>query len=145
MTIRKASYGDIPAMSNLLSELFMIEDDFTVDIEKQARGLKILLDTPSAIVLVAQSDEVVIAMATLQTLVSTAAGDYVGLIEDVIVTKAYRSLGVGSKLLQAIIDEADDRGWGRLALGVDRRNEKAVSFYQKYKFSLSHMGIMYRL
>ncbi len=54
MNIRRAVHNDIPQMANLLSELFAIEDDFTIDTEKQSRGLKLLLDTHSAIVLVVQ-------------------------------------------------------------------------------------------
>ncbi|HEX5330654.1 hypothetical protein, partial [Sulfuricurvum sp.] len=82
MNIRRASYEDISDMARLLGELFAIEDDFTIDTEKQSRGLKLLLDTESAIVLVAQEEERVIAMATIQKLVSTAIGEYVGIIED---------------------------------------------------------------
>lgn len=142
--IRRALYDDIPVMANLLGELFAIEDDFTADVEKQARGLKILLDTPSSIVLVAQKDDNVIGMASAQTLVSTAAGDYVGLIEDVIVTKAYRGMGVGKALIEALISASEHQGLKRLALGADHRNHNAVAFYKKQGFTTSHLGLMYR-
>lgn len=143
--IRRACYDDIDAMAGLLSELFAIEDDFSIDIEKQSRGLKLLLDTPSAILLVAESKEGVIGMASVQTLISTAMGEYVGLIEDVIVTEAYRGAGIGKALLEALIAESECAGLKRLALGADHRNHNAIAFYQKHGFSISNMGLMYRI
>jgi len=145
MIVRHADYKDIPEMANLLSELFAIEDDFTVDAEKQVRGLQLLLDTPSAVVLVAESDERVVGMVSMQSLVSTAIGERVGLIEDMIVTQSYRGKGIGSSLLEALIAESANKKYGRLALGADSRNSGAIAFYQKYGFTTSHMGLMYRI
>lgn len=143
MSIRRARYDDIPAMANLLSKLFTIEDDFAIDIEKQSHGLKLLLDTENAIVLVAQEEENVIAMATVQKLVSTAMGEYVGLIEDVIVHEAYRGKGIGKSLLEELITESEIAGLKRLALGADHRNHNAIAFYEKFGFTTSQMGLMY--
>lgn len=145
MIIRHAAYKDIPEMANLLCELFSIEDDFSVDAEKQFRGLKLLLDSPNATVLVAEADERVVGMVSMQSLVSTAIGENVGLIEDMIVAQVYRSKGIGSRLLEALITESARKKYGRLALGADNRNSKAIAFYQKYGFTTSHMGLMYRL
>ncbi|ADR34164.1 GCN5-related N-acetyltransferase [Sulfuricurvum kujiense DSM 16994] len=145
MIVRRANYKDIPEMSSLLSELFAIEDDFTVDAEKQSRGLKLLLDTPNAVVLVAEEDECVIGMVSMQSLVSTAIGENVGLIEDMIVTQAHRGKRIGSSLLEALIAESAKKNYGRLSLGADNRNSGAIAFYQKYGFTTSHMGLMYRV
>jgi ribosomal protein S18 acetylase RimI-like enzyme len=145
MNIRRATYDDISEMVNLLSELFAIEDDFTIDSKKQKRGLELLLDTESAIVLVAQEEERVIAMATIQKLVSTAIGEYVGIIEDVIVSETHRGRGIGKSLLEALIAESEKAGLKRLALGADHRNLAAIAFYQKHGFSTSNMGLMYYL
>lgn len=145
MTIRRAVQSDIPAMGELLRELFSIEDDFTVDLEKQSRGLKLLLDTSNAIVLVVESDDQVIAMASVQTLVSTAMGESVGIIEDVVVTEAYRGKGIGKRLLERVIEESECSGLKRLALGADHRNLAAIAFYEKHGFTTSHMGLMYRI
>jgi len=145
MIVRRANYKDIQEMSSLLSELFAIEDDFIVDAEKQSCGLKLLLDTPNAVVLVAEEDERVIGMVSMQSLVSTAIGESVGLIEDMIVTQAHRSKGIGSSLLEALITESAKKNYGRLSLGADNRNSGAIAFYQKYGFTTSHMGLMYRI
>jgi len=145
MIIRRASYDDISAMVNLLNELFTIEDDFVIDGEKQSRGLKLLLDIPNAIVLIVQECDSVIAMASVQPLVSTAIGETVGIIEDVVVTGSYQGRGIGKALIEALIGESEKAGLKRLALGADQRNLTAIAFYQKQGFTASHMGLMYYL
>lgn len=143
MIIRQAKQDDIPVMVALLGELFAIEDDFVIDSMKQTNGLTLLLEIPDSVALVVQIDDKIIAMATVQKFVSTAMGDYVGMIEDVVVTKAYRAQGIGKKLLHALIDECHKRGMKRLALGADQRNQSAIEFYQKLGFKPSNMGFLY--
>lgn len=145
LSIRLAYSEDIPQMVKLLGELFSIEVDFTMDTVKQSRGLELLLQNSHSIVLVAEISNSVVGMITLQRVISTVIGGYVGIIEDVIVTQTCRGAGIGTKLLDAAIDEADQREWGRLALGVDLRNTKAIDFYKKMGFSTSHMALMYYL
>lgn len=145
VTIRLAYSADIPAMVKLLSELFAIEDDFTIDAEKQSRGLELLLQNAQSVVLVAEAPHGVVGMISLQRMISTAMGEYVGIIEDVVVATSTRGYGIGTKLLETAIDEGARREWGRLALGVDLRNTKAIAFYQKYGFEISNMGLMYKI
>ena len=54
INIRDAHRDDVGAMAGLLGELFFIEDDFNIDIEKQKRGLELLLKTDNCLVLVAE-------------------------------------------------------------------------------------------
>ncbi|MDD3597262.1 GNAT family N-acetyltransferase [Sulfuricurvum sp.] len=143
--IRQACPGDMDAMVALLGELFAIEDDFTIDPLKQQHGLERLLEDPNGTVLVAESGGIVVGMATMQRLVSTAMGEYVGLIEDVVVHETYRRQGIGNALIETLIAEADVRGYARLALGADRRNTNAIDFYRSKGFVPSQMGLMYRI
>ena len=142
--IRDAHRDDIGVMSGLLVELFLIEDDFTIDIEKQMRGLELLLETQNSLVLVAEISGQVIGMVTMQGIVSTAMGKCVGLVEDMIVSNDYRRMGVGRLLLNSMIENANALGYGRIALGADRRNDSAIAFYQTFGFKTSNMGLMYR-
>lgn len=142
--IRRAEISDIPMMVELLCELFTIEDDFTIDREKHFRGLKLLLENPDAVVLVVQQQDRVIGMASVQSLISTVIGERVGLIEDVIVHELYRGKGIGKRLMETLLIETQKAGMKRLALGVDKRNSSALSFYRKFGFSLSNMGLIYR-
>jgi ribosomal protein S18 acetylase RimI-like enzyme len=143
--IRQAQTDDLKAMAGLLKELFAIEDDFTVDTEKQILGLSLLLDHGDTDVWVAEDQKKVIGMVSMQRLVSTAMGEYTGMIEDLVVAERYRGMGVGSSLLETVIAESAKKGYGRLSLGADNRNNRAIEFYRRKGFAASHMGLMYRM
>lgn len=131
VTIRTARPEDIPRMTDLLTELFSIESDFVPDVEKQVHGLSALIVTPpgEALVLVAVIDGMVVAMATVQTLISTAEGGRVGLVEDVIVDRKFRSGGIGSLLIDGIVAWSRRSGIKRLQLLADSDNHPALDFY----------------
>jgi ribosomal protein S18 acetylase RimI-like enzyme len=133
ITIRTAKPSDIPQFVELLKELFTIEADFEVDPEKQARGLNLLLGSDKDCVLVAESldDGKVLGMCTVQTLISTAEGGTVGLLEDLIVAADFRNQGIAAKLVTAAVDWAECQDLKRLQLLVDKNNPPALSFYQK--------------
>ena len=118
-------------MSELLADLFSIESDFTPDLEKQVRGLRMLITDPSGSsgVFVAVIDKRIIGMATVQTLISTAEGGRVGLVEDVIVHRLFRRAGAGSLLIDRIIAWGRGKGLKRLQLLADQGNHQALNFY----------------
>jgi GNAT superfamily N-acetyltransferase len=142
--IRNAFADDIDAMNGLLSELFTIEDDFIINSAKQQQGLELLLQKPDAKILVATHLDRVVGMVSMQSLISTASGARVGLIEDMIVTHDLRGKGIGKLLLSAMIEESEQLGYVRLSLGADRRNDAAFEFYKRFEFKSSNMGLMYR-
>lgn len=145
ITIRTARPGDIPRMCELLDELFSLESDFEPDIEKQVKGLSMLMTDPAgtSLVLVAvDNGGTVIGMATVQALVSTAEGGRVGLVEDVIVDSRCRCRGVGTMLLTRIIDWARENKFTRLQLLADRTNHVAVDFYYSRGWSATSLNCM---
>lgn len=131
--IRQARNRDLDALVLLLQELFSIEADFAADVERQRRGLKLMLDGcgKHRSVKVAEIDNTVVGMGTIQTLLSTAEGGTVGLVEDLVVTSRYRGQGVGMRLMEAIEIWAHDHGLKRLQLLADRTNFEALDFYHK--------------
>lgn len=56
------------------------------------------------------------------------------LIDGICVTRAYRSQGVGSKLLAALYREASERGYGSIRLDVIRDNFRARALYERQGF-----------
>jgi GNAT superfamily N-acetyltransferase len=140
MTVRLATPADIPALLDLLRQLFAIEDEFAFDPAVQARGLAQLIAAPErAAVFCAMHDARVAGMATAQLLVSTARGGPVATIEDVVVDQAARSTGLGRALLQAIEHWARDRLCLRLQLLADRENAPALDFYAAQNFGRTRM------
>ena len=133
ITIRAAKPSDIPQLVELLKELFTIEADFHFDQDKQACGLKLLLTSEKDCILVAQlpNGNKVVGMCTVQTLISTAEGGAVGLLEDLIVAANFRHQGIAAKLVAQVVYWAECRGLNRLQLLADKNNLPALSFYQK--------------
>jgi Leucine-rich repeat (LRR) protein len=141
ITIRKAQFDDLRVMANLLSQLFSIESDFEINFDKQYNGLKLLFNKRSATMLVAKHRNNVVGMITMQRLVSTADGNYVGLVEDLIIDSEYRKMGIGSLLVESILEQAHTQGFSRVQLGADKENAKALSFYQKRGFNKTNLNI----
>lgn len=132
-TIRTATSADIPQLVALLNALFAIEADFDFDPDKQTRGLNLLLDSAKDRVFVAISlkENKVLGLCTVQTLISTAEGGPVGLLEDLIVAADFRHQGIGAKLLAEAANWAECQGLKRLQLLADKNNGAALDFYQK--------------
>ena len=131
--IRNAQASDRDAMVGLLRELFSIEADFTIDEARQRRGLKLMLDgcLKHRCIKVAEVGGQVIGMCTAQTLISTAEGGVVALVEDVVVDPQFRGRGIGRNLMESIEDWARSRGATRMQLLADRTNFSALDFYDK--------------
>ena len=141
ITIRAAKPSDIPQLVELLKELFTIEVDFDFDQDKQARGLNLLLKSKKDCILVAHlpSDAKVLGMCTVQTLISTAEGGTVGLLEDLIVAADFRNQGIGTKLVSGAVNWAESRGLKRLQLLADKNNLSALGFYEKQGWRSTHL------
>jgi GNAT superfamily N-acetyltransferase len=141
ITIRIARTGDIPRMGELLGDLFSLESDFAPNNENQARGLGMLVNEPSGTshALVAVHEGTVVGMATIQTLISTAEGGRVGLVEDVIVDREFRGRGIGALLLEHIVEWGRSRNLKRLQLLADRDNHHALIYYAKHGWNTTSL------
>lgn len=131
--VREAVLADVPDMVSLLRELFSVEEDFQFDAARARAGLELLLSDSrgGGHAWVAERDGAVVGMCSLQVLISTAEGGPVGLIEDVIVSRAYQGKGIGASLLRAAEAWAKEHGLTRLQLLADRANTPALEFYDR--------------
>ena len=141
ITVRTAKPSDIAQLVELLKELFTIKADFDFDQDKQAFGLNLLLESEKDCILVAvlPNSNKVLGMCTLQTLISTAEGGPVGLLEDLIVAADFRHQGIGTKLLAEAVYWAECQGLKRLQLLADKNNLPALNFYQKQDWELTQL------
>lgn len=140
MQITPANASDITALCELLNILFAQEADFKPDYEAQSRGLARIISSPEVgLVVVARQDGQVVGMVNLLYTVSTALGDRVALLEDVVVSPSVRGFGVGSRLIEHAIQFARLNGCKRITVLTDRENESAQRFYQKHGFGFSAM------
>jgi GNAT superfamily N-acetyltransferase len=140
LQIAPANTSEIPALCNLLGLLFSQEADFAPDHEAQSRGLARIIGSPEAgLIIVARQKGRVVGMVNLLYTLSTAVGDRVALMEDMVVLPNARGSGVGSRLLEHTIQLARLNGCKRITLLTDRANESAQRFYQQHGFCLSAM------
>jgi ribosomal protein S18 acetylase RimI-like enzyme len=137
-----ATEADLPAMADLLYELFTLESDFKPEREKQMRGLKLILDTPQlGHLFVLRVDDEVVGMANALITVSTAQGTRVLLLEDVIVSAKFRAVGLGKQLVDHVCTWAKAEGMTRVTLLADKDNTKALAFYDRLGFEESAMVV----
>ena len=141
VTIRHGRLSDVTRMAELLGVLFSIESGFTPSRSLQQRGLEMLLAGPpeGSLVLVAESRSEVVGMVTVQTLISTAEGGRVGLVEDLVVDGRFRSQGTGRRLLEEVIAWAGKTGLTRIQLLADQANAPALRFYHHAGWSRTGM------
>ncbi len=142
MTIDFATHDDLPAMADLLYELFTLEADFHPVREKHLAGLKLILDTPAlGRLFVLRVEGNVVGMANALITVSTALGERVVLLEDVIVSRTWRGQQLGRALVEQIFAWARMQGMARVTLLADHDNHTALTFYEKLGFEKSAMVV----
>ena len=143
--IEFATEADLPAMADLLHELFTLESDFKPEREKQLRGLRLILDTPQiGQLFVLRVDGKLAGMANALITVSTAQGTRVLLLEDVIVSRNYRGAGLGRRLAEHVCEWARAQGMTRVTLLADEANAPALAFYERLGFQESAMVVRRR-
>ena len=140
MEITTAAITDIPSLCNLLDSLFSQEAEFKPDHEAQTRGLLAIINNPeTGNIIIARESGKIIGMVNLLYTISTALGERVGLLEDMVVSPDNRAEGTGSKLLDHTIKFAKESGCKRITLLTDHDNEGAHRFYQRHGFCRSSM------
>lgn len=140
MEFRVADSGDIPALCELLGDLFGQEAEFVPNRETQERGLEAIVEHPHVgQIFVAALNGNVVGMVNVLYTVSTALGSRVALMEDMVVSPDARGLGIGSKLVEYAIAAAKAAGCSRIALLTDKENIAAQRFYERHGFVGSPM------
>lgn len=143
LSIQAARAADIPALCELLAALFAQETEFAPNAGAQARGLARIIGNPAVgTILLARDGEAIVGMVSLLFTVSTALGERVALLEDMVVAPAARGRGVGSDLLREAIAHARAQGCRRITLLTDGTNEAAQRFYARHGFARSGMMAM---
>ena len=140
MKIELATTADIPTLCSLLDHLFSQEVEFKPNHEIQSRGLeKILNNNNIGNIFVAKKNKKIIGMVILLYTASTALGERVALLEDMVVSPNERGLGIGSMLLDHAVKYATEKGCKRITLLTDKMNIRAQKFYKQHEFNRSSM------
>lgn len=139
MRIEPATLDDLFELTELLVDLFLQEEDFTPNREKQLRGLQLILEQPSrGRIFVMRNEHKIVAMINILFTISTVEGGFVVTLEDLVVHREHRGQGYGSDLLRHTIDFARKKNFLRITLLTDRP-ARARQFYLKHGFVESGM------
>ncbi len=145
MTIRAATFDDIPVLIELLKTLFAIEADFHFDAAKSQCGLELMLQSPEVrTILIAQIEGEVAGMCSAQIIISTAMGAPAIWIEDVILKPQFRGRGLMPLLLTELERWASERGVQRFQVLCDTQNQPAMAFYPKVGFKQTQLGCFFK-
>ncbi len=140
LRIEPATLDDLPDLVELLYDLFSMEGDFVPDRDRQSRGIKLILEQPNrGRIFVLRNDHSIIGMINLLITISTAEGEFVLLLEDLVVHRDHRGQGYGTKLLNHAVEFAKSKGFSRITLLTDRPNDGAKKFYLAHGFVESDM------
>ena len=137
---RVAKTEDIPVLCELLWELFSQEVEFTPNKETQEKALKkIIEDENIGDIFLALKENKVIAMVNVLYTISTALGEKVAILEDMVVFKEFKNQKIGSSLIEFTLDYLKKNSFKRVTLLTDSDNFNAHNFYKKHEFTESSM------
>jgi len=138
--VRQATTTDVVQLCDLLSILFAQEADFLPDLERQARGLRLIIEQPEVGMIYCAIDGTsVVGMVSILFTVSTAEGGRAAWLEDMVVHPSRRGQGIGERLINEAKSGALAAGCSRITLLTDAMNSPALQFYEKAGFSRSQM------
>ena len=144
--VEPATIEDLPALTELVMELFEVSGDFSPDRSVQEKGLQLILEQPSrGRIFVLRNNHRIFGMVNLLFTISTARGGFVILMEDVIVHPNHRGQGYGSMLLKYVMDFAKQKNFKRITLLTDKISEESQEFFRKNGFEHSSMIPMRRI
>jgi N-acetylglutamate synthase-like GNAT family acetyltransferase len=144
--VEPATIEDLPALTELVMNLFALSGDFTPDRAVQERGLELILEQPSrGRIFVVRNDDKIFGMVNLLFTISTARGGFVILMEDVVIHPDHRGQGYGTMLLDYVLDFAKQKHFKRITLLTDRISAESQEFFKKRGFEYSNMIPMRRM
>ncbi|MBK1835258.1 GNAT family N-acetyltransferase [Roseibacillus ishigakijimensis] len=144
--IEPATIEDLPDLTDLVVDLMNLQDDFTPDPVLQERGIRHILEDPArGRIFVARTDDRIVGMANLLFTVSTAMGGFVIIMEDVIIHPEHRGMGYGARLVDEVIQFAEEKDFKRITLLADRLSNDSQAFFQQHGFTFSSLIPMRRI
>ncbi|MGL4401679.1 MAG: GNAT family N-acetyltransferase, partial [Luteolibacter sp.] len=101
--VEPATIEDLPALTELVMNLFALSGDFSPDRAVQERGLQLILEQPNrGRIFVIRNQDRIFGMVNLLFTISTARGGFVILMEDVVIHPDHRGQGYGTMLLDYV-------------------------------------------
>lgn len=134
MTVRRAIPSDLDALVRL-GELYCLADEAEWRPERARRGFAgLLTDDTHGVVLVSEIDVAVVGYAVLTWGWSIECGGRESLLDEMFIE--HPGQGLGSELLEAVVEAAQQHGAARVFLETEASNESAREFWLKRGFEI---------
>ncbi|MGO4937721.1 N-acetyltransferase family protein [Fundicoccus sp. Sow4_H7] len=139
--IRQASQNDAKAILALYREIgreteFLTFDEkgIEISVEKEVELIRRFEVAPTSIMLVAEVDDQLVGIANLAAFDAYKQSHVAEL--GVSIVKEYWGYGIGSILMEAMIDFAEEVDLKVITLEVVVENKRAISLYKKFDFEI---------
>ncbi len=144
--VEPATIEDLPALAELVMNLFGASGDFKPDRTVQERGLQLILEQPNrGRIFIVRNQNQIFGMVNLLFTISTACGGFVILMEDVVIHPDHRGQGYGTLLLDYAAEFAKKKHFKRITLLTDRISAESQEFFKQRGFEYSNMIPMRRI
>jgi len=127
--VRIAVTQDSDNIVRLADELIHLDDWSSREVM-----LKKSLQDPNCKIYVAEVDGKIVGFIETHVFLDFVEGAPIAIIQNVIIEENYRKLGIGSKLLQRVIEEAEKLNAVEIHVWTEFDNQQAIRFYTKHGF-----------
>ena len=129
--VRRAEVADAERIAELL-DAFNTESE-TPGVEVLAERLRTLLAGPSTFAVIGDDPAVGVALVTLRP--NVWSDGPVALLDEMYVVPEQRGSGVGSAILQRMVEICRERGVAEIEINVDESDADTMRFYERHGFS----------
>jgi len=137
ISIEPATEADLPSIKPLLLELMeAMENTEGFDIEQALKNCRILIKDPAHHILLAKDkdkDKMVgfVNFAIRKTMLHPGPS---GLVDELVVSRSHRGMGIGKNLLLAAIEKCRELGCCEVEVSTEKSNTHAREFYRRCGF-----------
>lgn len=136
MKIRKLELNDIEQVYKLLNELYDNKIVYEIFVNKYKNSL----NDNNFYGIVAEKDGIILGVLISRIFNRLVKSKNILFVDDLIVNKDYRSMGIGNNLLQNAISYGKEQNCEVIELKCYITNESAHKFYEKIGFKRQHYG-----
>ena len=122
--VRTATPQDSKELVNLADELIRLNDWTGRELMLQET-----FQDSNCKVYVAEVDEKIVGFIELRVFSDFVEGTLIAFIQNLVVKKGFRNLGVGSNLVEQVIEEAEKRSVNEIHVWTEFDNQQAINFY----------------
>ena len=135
ISIEIATEADLPLIKPLLLELMDSMDNTEgFNIEQAVKNCGILIKDPGHHFLLAKDKNKVVGLVNFTTRKTILHPGLSGLIDELVVSRSHRGLGIGKNLLLAAIEKCRKLGCCEVEVSTEKSNAHAREFYRRCGF-----------